>query len=397
MKRELKMREKIKNALYLILLGIILILAIPLVDSATIGVSPSVIEFNNMLRDGYAEGHVTVSVAADKPVTITASARGEIAPWLEFNKSFQVDGEHKLRLVVRPPDYVANGEHLGYLRVQTSPLGDPSDQVGSSVEVGIDVKVSVIITDQQILLCDANSFRASNAEKGFPVLFAADVFNQGNVILKPHGNILILDKRQEQVIKSVNFEGEGILPTLRKSVVYELDTKDLSLGQYWADFKITECDSSDLLTFDILEKGGLSTSGILRTVTSATWVNVGQEFPVFATFENDGENPVTAKFKGNALLSGQAVKILESNEALVRPGEIVNLTMLFTPAKPGRYILSGKVYYANKETYEKFGVVNVVGKEFNYKILLLILLILAILFVTYKIIKERQRKARTAR
>ena len=111
-----------------------------------------------------------------------------------------------------------------------------------------------------------------------------------------------------------------------------------------------------MLTFDIVEPGTLGSDGILKTIITKVWAEQNEIVPIIAVFQNVGETPVRAKFKGTVQESGRILDTLESEEVLANVGQEVNLTTFFTPKQPGKYIAKGRVYYGSKQTYENTGI-----------------------------------------
>ena len=364
-------------------------------EAASIGVSPGYLSIDNMLRGGYAERFVTVSVSTDRPVTVTAAAGGDIAGWFEFNTSFPVsrDNPYRLKIISRPPADVANGEYGGYITFTTSSLGDVEGQAGSAVQASVRVAIATQITDEQIVDCNIDSVEVKPTEQGLPVTFSYGVENNGNVRLSPTINIAVWDQEQTRIVKVHNAKGKEVFPTTQESGSINMPAQELVIGQYWADFSISECLFSQLLTFDVVEKGTLAADGILHGIFNKPWVVVGENVPIFITFENVGEGPVLAKFNGNAQLGERVVKLLESEELLVQPGEKTNLTLFFVPNKKGKYIIKGRVFYESKRTFEKFSILNVTGGAVDVTVVVLYSIIaLLLLFIGYRLYKRKRHR-----
>jgi len=129
----------------------------------------------------------------------------------------------------------------------------------------------------------------------------------------------------------------------------------------------------------------------------------GETIPIAARFKNTGEKEVDAQFKGQITLGDKIIQILESDKFSVQIGEIEKFNFFFTPKKPGKYIISGRVFYSGKKTFESSTSLNVVSKKFQLEfrsiVIGLISLILFLLIATllYKIRKERKEYVRRMR
>lgn len=391
------MKDKTKYFAAILFIPLVLSM-IPLAEAQIgVGASPGTLHFNNMLRGGYAEGFVTVSVSKDDFVSVTANPRGGLSSWIEFpeGRHYQVNRGNpaRIKVVVRPPVDVANGIYTGTVRFTTSPLGTPSGAVGSAIQVSIDVIISVEITDIQFLRCRADSFRIKSTEENQPVSFSINVINDGNVRITPRAEVIVWNQKQDKIIKTFSIgSGKELLPTTRESLFLNFPSSDLALSQYWAEIIINPCQDSRLLTFDVLKTGALALDGILKTIITKVWAEVGEIVPITIVFQNIGENPVRARFRGHVELDGRIIELLESEEVVANVGEETKLTTFFTPKSPGRYIIKGKVFYGDKQTFENTGIINVAGVRLNYPIIVVYALVVALLiFIIYKLYKRRVR------
>jgi hypothetical protein len=221
-----------------------------------IGVSPGNVVFKDVLRGGYSERIVTISIDSDEPVDVELSPRGEIESWLEFPKNFTVRKGAPGRpiIAIKPPLDVPNGNYTGFLKVATDPLGKANEgRATSTVRAVVDLAIKVEITDQEVLSCRARAFNVFSAEKGDEVDFSVDILNQGNIRIKPKIVVEVWDQDQITIVKTEEFTPDEVLPTREDKIYFSLDTDDLDLDQYWVDVSVPDCFGSQTLTFDVLE------------------------------------------------------------------------------------------------------------------------------------------------
>ncbi len=364
-----------------------------------VGVSPGNLDFKNVLRGGYAEKFITITLSSNESMNANLEARGEIAEWLNFSNNITISKNKPARIVVslEPPSDIPNGNYQGFVSVSTEPLTSAGQEGFATgvVRAVLDVVVNVEITDTEILQCSAGNFRVYSAEKGDDVKFEVDVSNQGNIRLKPAISVDIWDQDQLSIIKSSEFRGKEILPTREETVNFSIPTNDLDIGQYWVDIKAPDCYSSDTLTFDVLELGALKSDGILLGMFSTPFaIEVGQTIPISAQFKNTGEKNVNAQFRGQITNEGKVVQVLESEKTSAEMNKISNFTFYFTPKKEGKYIASGRVFYDKKRTFESSTIINVIKTKFfsgNISMTILYLIIFVVIaFLFYKIRKEKK-------
>jgi hypothetical protein len=370
-------------------------------EGASIGVSPGNIQFKNMLRDGYAERSVIISIANDRDVIVGLSSRGEIEDWLNFSDDkfiISSGSPEKVFLTVQPPPDVENGVYSGTVRISTEGLGSISEgQAGSVIKASVDLQINVEITDVVIEGCKANEFQITSAEKEDNVVFSVNILNEGNVRLRPTVSLDIWNQDQTEIVKIITWDKDEILPTVTSQVEVLVSTDDLEIDQYWVDATVIQCFAEDILTFDVIEPGSLRSFGVLKQILVQPFVNIGQPAHINAIFQNTGEKQIVSQFIGNIKLSGTVVESLESEELEVGIGEIINYTMFYEPKDIGRYAVSGRFFYDKKRTYESSTFFTAVGVDEGSIIpsIITTILVVLILILSWKIRKERIRRRNT--
>lgn len=393
------MNIKSRNLLLVLILGIFvfqLFIEVSLVSAVNVGVSPASLSFKEVLRGGYAEGRLVVSVDSEEETLIKISSRGEISDWLSFEENFSVSRRlpHQTIVSVTPPSDMPNGNYSGFLTIEISTQGQGEEgHAVSVVRSVLDVYVTVEVTDKEIIRCDAGSYTARTAEQGDDIVFKVNVTNTGNVRLSPDMIIDIWDDAQLNIVKKVSIKGEEILPTTEETLTVRVDSNDLEISQYWADFSVVDCLSSSLLTFDVLEEGALKADGILLNILTIDEVGVGETVPIEVNFKNVGEKEVNSQFRGQITKSGRIVQVLESPYLTTEVEEVDKFNFFFTPKEPGQYLITGRVFYSSKRTFELSTAINVLSSPAS-KILLSIvytLLIASAIFLFVRIRRERRK------
>ena len=87
------------------------VMLIPFITSANIGVSPASINFNDVLRGGYSERSIMISIDSERLIGVEVKSRGEVAEWLNFSTSnFTVSKQepYQLKISVSPPEDMPN-------------------------------------------------------------------------------------------------------------------------------------------------------------------------------------------------------------------------------------------------------------------------------------------------
>lgn len=366
-------------------------------QAVSVGVSPPRLDFDDVLRGGYAENSFLLSTDSNEIAYGHLTVRGNIANWIEFENNqttFNVtkDEPRSIRVIVRPPPDTPVGRHSGTIEAVIDSTGDLSGRAGSIIKAGVVFGADVVVTGDEIISCKAGAFEFSDVEIGRPLELWTTVTNDGNTRITPLITSDIFDQTRENIVLSPQSIGPEILPTTTERF-YERFTNTLPVGQYWASVEVPDCNGEGLVTFSVVERGAIADRGELVTLFAPEEVQAYQTVPVTASFVNHGSRVVSAKFKGQALLDGNIIAVLESDELQVEPGSSRELESFFLPEKDGRYEIIGRVIYNEKLTFEK-GVQVKVGviEESNQLFTILgLLLYLALMIGAVFIIRKKRR------
>ena len=385
------------NCIRWILLSFFMLFLVRTAAAVSIGISPARVTFSEVLRGGYAEYPVTLSTDSQEMILTSFRTDGDIKGWVRLNpnvSSFNLSYSTPFRptIIVEVPLDTPNGNYSGMVVFETAGFANPSGRVGNMVKAAVGLILSVEVTGVERPACRVGAFTIDDAEIGDPINFRYTVWNNGNVRLKPAVTLNIWDQAQKKVLLSDKITPAGeVLPTRTDELSGKV-ISNLPIGQYWASVRIDDCNSDLLLTFGIYERGGIIDNGELESITAKVWANVNENIPITAAFRNTGARTVTAQFKGNVMLDNKVVKPVSSDQIDVGPGDRAELTTYFTPDQPGRYLVTGRVIYNKKLSFEKGDVINVnqgnapVKKEYPFLLLLLYLVIaVTILFLVRRI------------
>ncbi|MBR9705054.1 hypothetical protein GOV12_06595 [Candidatus Pacearchaeota archaeon] len=399
--KEKKITKKCKYIMIIasaMLLLVSLVNLVSLVSSTIVGVSPPTLRYNSVLRSGYAENSLVISIDSEKPINVIIKSRGEISEWLNYsdnNFSVSRNKPHKVFVYVNPPNDIPDGNYSGFLTISTSGFGEGLEgKAVGIVRSAVEPEIKVEIIDTELRDCVSKNFGVSSVEKGDDLVFSVDIKNNGNIRLKPTIKVDIWDQDQISVVKTDEFSDQLIRPTVQDNFVVRVDTNDLEIGQYFVDVSVPDCYLKQTLTFDILEIGALRADGVLTSIIVPKKMNLGETTQVIANFKNTGEKEVEAQFKGKISKGGKIVQYLESEKNLVPTGGNNAFSFYFTPKESGQYVVSGRIHYFKKKTLESSISFEVTGKEsklLSYLVpLIYIVLIFFIVILFYKINKERR-------
>jgi hypothetical protein len=386
---------------FLVVIAALLVASSP-VWAASIGISPGRVEFDNLLKSGYAERTLTITTNSEQTIGGHFKITGEIKDWLRFQPNtttFELSGgkPYKLKLIIEPPPDVRRGNYSGSIEFVTDTAGKIAGRAGGIIKTAVILMVRAEVTGDEVIKCRAGGFSFKDVEEGFPLELGLTVINDGNVRLKPTIAVDIWDQLQENLLSSRQLLGEEVLPTTEKKML-KLLPNDLDVGQYWVNLEVKECLTEDLLTFSVVEKGGIADKGKLQGILTKPVVSLGETVEIIAKFANEGERVVYAKFRGTIRQDDRIVEVIESEELVVPSGEVADFSVYFTPEKPGRYAITGRVIYNKKLTFEKGAVLNVNPPEEEkrklsiFPLLIYLAIIITIIFMARKIMKDRRKR-----
>jgi len=374
-----------------------------------IGVNKGEIAFQDVLQNGYAQEKVLVSTDSEQPITGTYQFEGDIAPWLRVEPDtkffeFSKGNPYELTVIIEPPSDARLESYRGGVRVLTGEVArSGGGLIGTSTRAAFLIRILVGISGTERQECLIGGVQIRNTEVGQPYEFVATVVNKGNVRIRPKFTIKVYDQSQTSLVQEANaVMDHDILPTMTEEFTAAI-THSLQPGQYWARVESPLCGDSSLLTFDVLERGGIADQGELLRIETEPWAKTGDIIPIHAVFRNLGSRTVSAKFKGTITTRGDSsrlIKTIDTDTYNVPPGQTANIETFFNPTEPSQYIVAGKVLYNGKLTFQKSTVINVQGpmlvaaSQFGGPVLLLILIVIAILILLILIAKKRRRRGR---
>ncbi len=350
-----------------LILAIALVAAVCLIPFNTaLGLSPASVDVQNVLVGGYAKVAFTVSNTEDKVAEFTINVIGPAAAWTSVypSTSFTMvpKATQKIELIIQPPADAARGTYPASVRVETITAGPNkvSGQALARISSGVEGKINVQVTNQQVLSINVNSIETFSIEEGTTGFLTVEAQNTGNVRATPEVLVKLIDATTNKVLE-VRKSAE-LLPTETRKIEVQLPTEGLRPGNYDLEVSVLlngrEVTSKGLRQ-KILERGELSTQGQLVSVDAPPWVEAGNFVKVGVLFKNTGSLLSTGEIVGEVLLDGKIIDVLSSKPVKVSPGEQIMLYALYKPQRAGRYTVRASVLFGGKQTDYTEAILNV--------------------------------------
>jgi hypothetical protein len=368
-------------------------------SAISIGAGPSTIDFNKVLRGGYAEEQITVSTSGSEDLTCTVDYTGDMKEWfaVEGGNSFILPANSRvdLKVSMKVPTDAALGRHEGAIYIKSAPTASVMSGAGLIVGAGIKIKVSSDVSEVETVSYRLEGVSVANTETGYPLKFTTTLKNTGNVAIKPEVKIDVYDDLSRTLKKSTTYTApKDLLPTQSMPLVVEVPSNGLEVGAYTATVNVGDEEQS--LTFNLLEKGTLALTGVMKNLAlNKIWIETGETAKITGQIENTGQIMIQdAKLTVEVYLideeykTQKLVKVFQGDETLNVPvGETIDLSAYFIPSTPGRYLIEGVVIYGGKKTQPKSTILNVIGRPANYLPYILVTLVL-VLGVVYWLTKK---------
>jgi hypothetical protein len=345
-----------------------------------------------------------VSTDAQFDIPVSYEITGDAAKWVTIepdmnspNSTVYISNTHYLpvKVIIQPPADVAAGTYTGNIRLLTGTINKPSGTYGSQFQAAFMIRLTVKVTGTEFLSCSAGGVTIRDSEVGKPIEYYMTVADTGNIRIKPNITIDVWNQDQTKLMFSHDllFNGLEILPTTSRALMNTFNA-DLRVGQYWGYVTIYPCQNSELVTFNIYEPGTIVDSGEFVRLENQAWAKIGDVVPINAVFKNTGQRVVSAKLKGVVTLDNKIVDTIDSEYYDVVPDNTTAIKVYFTPKKLGQYMITARILYNNKLSYEKSSVLNVnEGTEaFNWLYVLIIIVIIIIVLLLLINIKRKRHK-----
>ena len=343
--------------------SILLILILPSLASG-IGVSPTTLNYENVMKNASNQKQVMLFNTEDTDKYYEIYASGNTSGWFSFSeKEFKVSpGSNKpIVVTVTPPADIPNGIYEGiiYIKEITNVTGGEGASVGIAPAVG--VKTIMNITGKELISGIVHKISAEDDEIGKPIKFLIRYSNTGNVKSGP--KIIIKISKDGEQIDTIEkeitlFAGEN------KDILIEWETLKREAGDYAANVEVFLNDeklAEERIVFKILPEGALTKNLTVINVNAPETVNIGKPAKIEVVVKNTGAGSVNAKLTGEVYLDNELVDTISGDSVRVYQGQTGTLVAYFKSENPGSYFIKGDVLYEGKSI--KLDDVDITVKE----------------------------------
>ncbi len=317
--------------------------------AAGIGASPSVLEFDSILKGGSMQKSVVVTNTGSDAAVFNVSV-SRYQEWFSFEPLLvEIGGKssREVKTIVTIPRDAPNGRYNSTIFIKAVSSGATGKTSSFGLLPAIGLLARITVTGNEVVKWKMSGIRVKDAEEGQNVSIYADFTNEGNVVLEPviSAEILKNDVNIENISKK-----EAVKPGEAKRLTLEWKSK--SEGDFSALLELRlggNLIKTEKVNFKTLPLGSASRSGEASDITVPSVIEEGKIYKLTTLFKNTGSLPVEAKLKVEVHFNDELTEAVESEKMLVEKGGEANLSAYFRPHKAGGYILWPTIYYSGKE------------------------------------------------
>lgn len=328
-----------------------------------IGISPSEISIDNVLKGNEAERSLTIFNTGPETTNFTLSSSGHVCKWVTFYDSddtatnitiISIPGHEKrtVTIKVQIPEDTLNAKYVGSIDIRSMPVAANNNGMGQQLIIGASSSIELIVTGNQTVKGVVTAIVIEDTEPGYPVKIKTIFKNEGNVIAIP-GIDVIIHQGNNDIFSFTNDE-VSVKPTITEPIIAKWNTTTANLpGEYTAKVTVILDEQilrSDTIPFEILPIGTLTRQGNLTDILIDDIPAIGTLLKIKSCFENNGLIETSAKFTAEVYKDGNLVDTITSDELVVEKNEEIELISYLKIEDPGDYRIEGKVIYDKKET-----------------------------------------------
>ena len=213
----------------IIIIGLINLLMVGLVEAGGIGISPSVVDFKEILTNNVYERSVRIHNTYDYAINVTLEVE-EYNGWLSFPEKIEVPANSykDVSIKISVPKKVELGsyETMAYAKALC----------GEWICVAVGFKINFVVTNQKIFVGVVDNIRTRDVVQGEPLKFLIGYLNYGNVDNKVLVKVDI--KKEGIIVKNFNAQFTVNPYSFITKTLYYKKTNNLELGQYSADVEV---------------------------------------------------------------------------------------------------------------------------------------------------------------
>jgi len=346
----------------LVFLVVLVFMIIPPASAVGIGIGPSDVQINNVLRGTSVERSLTLFNLGDAESLVNLTNQGTAASWVTLYDpdakntpitSVTMKPRQNLPLIMRftVPSDTANGVYTTTIHAKITPPQTAKIDVGVSAIMEAVSTITLNVTGTQNASGDVEYIIVDNSEVNFPLPIHVLFRNTGNVAISPQIDATISGKTGS--IETISYAGTPVSAGKADDIIVRWTKTAIDPGNYTADVKVSIGGAQiarKTIPFILAPAGTLSRQGNLTDLTYDGNLVPDTMIKIIGTFENTGKIETRAKMIGEVYRDNALTDTFTSEELSVPVNDQADLTYYLKIVTPGLYKVKAYVLYEGKKT-----------------------------------------------
>jgi len=325
---------------------------------AGLGISPSIVTVEDMLRGNAYDKYFKALNLQDFEVNATINISGEAAEWIILKdvetgellpEVISVPGSSDLSFlaVFDIPADAPNGMYEGFIEIR--PVATQAVD-GSVVSLVVRGFYRIEVTGTEIRKGSVESITTEDTESGQPLRVYYDFRNTGNIAVAPSADVVVY--KDGAVIDT--FSSDGVMVNAGTFLIQEIswDSSNRGTGTFEVETTVF-LDETELanikLAFNLSARGTLTAEAIIGEISKPDKLKVKEVGKAELKFFNVGKIDVNAKIVGEVMKDDKIVDVISGEEVLIKAGKSEEISFYYKPETEGEYIIKSKVLFSGKE------------------------------------------------
>lgn len=378
-----------------------------------LGISPSQIQFkNDIIRGTTINRTITLNRSesnSDILFTIEKNFKPiNAANWITINNNQPITfnkGENQLLVDIRIeiPQEADNNDYAGSVRF----IANSTNSDDNSVMVNLNALLTINfnISDKIIRDYTINNIEINDFEESYSLPLTISLANEGNVPAQPEKiSIDIYDDQKSSFIEQLKIEElsktTALMPFSDGRIRLKINN-NITVGQYWADVKITDKEETlyeKEIIFNVIELDGINRDAIIENLSlSNNKLNKNETLTITGDITNSGKIKIKPKIVLKIFRNNILIDILDERLDIIDPQAKAQFTFDFTPEESGNYDIIGHAEFSGLTSPETATTFEVLYPKSNIAVLIGSITIFFILIISVHSLNSSNKKKKTSR
>ena len=373
-----------KKYQYLVIIFVVLFLLLP-ETGLTIGLSPALIQVENILPDSYVTRQIYISRANPSALTkVQIIVSGSAADYILLNNGATIDlpmGEAQTAysFIIQTKD-LEPGNYEASLAVNPMSEGQGEDSEETKIMAGAQAEIRFSVTNEELESYTIQNVDMKDTEENQVVGFSYLMVNTGNVDTRPARiEFSVTDENDSSNTYNETISGQDLplVPAFQEQQVDVATGASLLASLYSTEITFYNNNDEVVFTADnirlqVFPEGTLDLAGeLLAFSADKTEYQEGELVKFNGVFKNTGTVGLKVSLIVEVSIDDLRVEMLKTEPIFLPVGQTTDLELTFRPTKPGTYTVKSHATYGPNKT-DIFEVQFIVKKTSTLSIIILL-------------------------